>query len=303
MSAQGNDATPAKPRRDWARIAFYTTLILIIIWGFVLEPFLFLRKDSTAQIPTLPEGCDGVRIAVVGDWHIGSEHASRARAKRLAGVVAASKPDLILLPGDFLAHGILIKTQPMKQIAPSLTPLPKAAPTYAVMGNHDHVDNSPALTRVALEAAGIHMLFNSNEEIPLRNGECKLRLVGVADDFAGVASPSMALRGVQEGEARIGLTHSPTLYPKIHEDVDLLIAGHTHGGVACIPFTRACISRFSSWGSEWVKGIYKPDGFHAPMLINSGVGNSILPLRFSSPASYDVITLKAGGQTPKIERD
>jgi predicted MPP superfamily phosphohydrolase len=191
----------------------------------------------------------------------------------------------------------------MKDIAPSLEPLAQQAPTYAVMGNHDHVDNSPALTRTALNKAGIKLLFNANEEISLRDDTCKFRLVGISDDFAGVASPSMALNGIQEGETKIGLTHSPTIYPDVHQDVDLLVAGHTHGGVACIPFTRYCISRFSSWGSEWVNGIYQPDGFHSPMLINSGVGNSILPLRFSSPAGYDIITLQRGGKTPDAQRD
>lgn len=292
-----------KKKRDWARIGFYTILACVFAWGFVLEPFLFLRTENTARIPNLPQSCDGVRIAVAGDWHIGSEHASRARARRIAQKLADTKPDLILLPGDFLAHGILIKTQPMKAIAPSLEPLAKSAPTYAVMGNHDHVDNSPALTGAALNAAGVVMLFNKNADIYLRDGNCKLNLVGVADDFVGVSSPSLALEGADPAQTRIGLTHSPTLYPKIHRDVDILIAGHTHGGVACVPFTKWCISRFSSWGSEWVKGIYRPEGFHAPMLINNGVGNSILPLRFSSPPGYDIITLRNGGIEPSLSRD
>ena len=297
-----DDAKPRK-KRDWARIGFYTGLISIFVWGFVLEPFLFLETRSTATIPNLPKGCDGVRITVAGDWHIGSEHATRARARKLAQEVADTKPDLILIPGDFLAHGILFKTQPMKDIAPSLEPLAKSAPTYAVMGNHDHVDNSPALTRTALDNAGIKLVFNANEALSLRGGKCKMRLVGVADHFFQLSSPSQALAGTNKNETRIGLTHSPTLYPDIHKNLDLLIAGHTHGGVACVPFTRLCISRFSAWGSEWVNGIYQPKGFHSPMIINSGVGNSILPLRFASPAGYDVITLRRGGTQPSAKRD
>jgi predicted MPP superfamily phosphohydrolase len=103
------ESTPKK-KRDWARIGFYTGLVSIFVWGFVLEPFLFLRTDSTATIPNLPKQCDGLRIAVAGYWHIGSEHATRARARKLAQKVANTRPDLILIPGDFLAHGILIKT-------------------------------------------------------------------------------------------------------------------------------------------------------------------------------------------------
>lgn len=282
-------------KRDKARIAFYSALGAFFLWGFVLESFLFLRTDYTVSIPTLPVGCEGVRIAVAGDWHIGSEHVSPARAKRLAQEVADTQPDLILLPGDFLAHGILFKTLPMETIAPSLAPLAKAAPVYAVLGNHDHVGFSPIQIITPLNKQGITVVFNANTEVSLRKGACKFRLVGIADNLVGISSPGMALEGIPKGEVKIGLTHTPSIYPEVANKLDLLVAGHTHGGVLCVPLTKLCVSRFSAWGSEWIKGAYQPEGFRAPLIINNGVGNSILPLRFSAPPGYDILTLHRGG--------
>lgn len=278
-------------RRDWIKIGFYGTLAAMVVWGVVVESFFFVRQDYQAQIPGLPDGCEGVKIAVTSDWHVGSPHMRKERARKKAQQVAQSQPDLILIPGDFVAHGLMAQTMKIDEIGSVLGALPKAAPTYAVLGNHDHVNHSVEAMVRGLQDASIIPLENASAVVSLRNGACQFQLVGIGDDFWGAAVPAKAFVGVDAEQPVVAMTHTPNLYPGVGKRVDLLIAGHTHGGTACVPGTRWCISGAPKWGSPWIKGIYHTPGTRGAMLVSNGIGNSIIPLRFGALPGYEVVTL------------
>ena len=41
-------------------------------WGFAVEPASLRNEDYELAIPGWPAGCDGMRIAVLADLHVGS---------------------------------------------------------------------------------------------------------------------------------------------------------------------------------------------------------------------------------------
>lgn len=153
----------------------------------------------------------------------------------------ATRPDLICLTGDYITR----RTFDPVAYPKVLQRLPDAAPTYAVMGNHDGGDwiyerrgGFPDL-EVAfklLRDARIECLHNRSQRITVRGHE--LTLVGVGDILSRDADAPVAFEGVSEEETVpiLLLSHNPDSkglfrnYPW-----DLMLCGHSHGGQIVVP--------------------------------------------------------------------
>lgn len=91
-----------------------------------------------------------------------------------------------------------------------------------------------------------------------------------------------------EGTAsnRILVTHSPDVYYDVKEKVDLILAGHTHGGQVSFPIIGAPVVP-SEYGAKFARRVIKEtDNL---MIITKGIGTSILPIRFGSIPEIVVI--------------
>lgn len=291
MSPSPKQALPA-----WKRALSWVIrgLIALFVWATLVEPELLWRHKHaftpSASTPAWSTGCEGLKVAVVSDFHVGDAHMHASRLNYIRRQVAQSKPDLILIPGDFAAHVMGGKTLPMTEISTRLQEWPKVAPVVAVLGNHDY-SNAPKDQVIAgLETHGINVLDNESVKVSLKQGACQFWVAGVGDGFSGLDSVPAAFEKVPAGEPVVFLSHDPRVAQKLPKgsDVALVIAGHTHGGVACVPGTLWCLSRVHPWTGGWVRGWYHSPS-HPPVLVSSGLGNSIYPGRIGSPPAWDLL--------------
>ena len=108
----------------------------------------------------------------------------------------AQKPDLICVTGDFITGGDEVDAG---EYGRTLSKLSAAAPTYAVLGNHDgglwaaarggHTDHS-AVERV-LQSAGIELLHNRGTHIEVQGQG--VTLAGVGDLWSDEIQAAHAL--------------------------------------------------------------------------------------------------------------
>ena len=104
---------------------------------------------------------------------------------------------------------------------------------------------------------------------------------------------------VPSGTPAILLTHSPdAVRDAVDHGLDLVLAGHTHGGQVRLPFHGAITTR-TRLGPHYSRGLYE---FAAPnprgwtwLSINQGMGTSMLPIRFWCPPTWTLVEL---GPTP-----
>jgi predicted MPP superfamily phosphohydrolase len=96
---------------------------------------------------------------------------------------------------------------------------------------------------------------------------------------------------VPEGQPLIALTHNPDIFPNVPQRVPLLLAGHTHGGQVRFPIIGPVVES-SKYG--WVHGHVFADNHH--LFITTGIGTSIVPVRFGLPPEIVILTLKSGSQ-------
>jgi predicted MPP superfamily phosphohydrolase len=212
-----------------------TVLILAALaaWAFYFEPSSQLINNEKIVVPAWPDACNGKRIAILADLHVGSPYKGLDSLKILVNDVNNEAPDLILLPGDFVIHGVVGGSfVTPEKAAKILTDLHAPMGVYAVLGNHDWWLD-PDRVQKALENNNIIVLEDKSRYIT--SGKCQLRLVGISDFWEGPHDIEPAMSKVKPGEHVLAFTHNPDVFPELPAKIALTIAGHTHGGQVYLP--------------------------------------------------------------------
>ncbi len=247
----------------------------LLVWSFRIEPNLLEIRHYKLQSPKIA----GLRIVYATDFHI--EKHDVKRLDKIIDSIQQQKPDLILLGGDFIKGHNNLRTMSPERIAAKLRKLHAPLGVFSVLGNHDWYIGGRKMKH-ALQAAGIVVLENDNEVIPFNEG--KFTLAGVADKITCVADSHQALKNTPE--PRILLTHTPDVFPDITDSVELVLAGHTHGGQVKLPFIGALIVPLEH-GRRYAEGFIEENG--KKMIVSKGLGTSRISIRFNCKPEIVVI--------------
>ncbi|MDQ2774059.1 MAG: metallophosphoesterase [Acidobacteriota bacterium] len=232
------------------------------------------------EFPNLPAAFDGYRILHLSDLHIDCLDLLPAA---VAAVLGGIQADVCLMTGDyrFQTQGSCGKTRSgMRKVVSSIS---AEDGIFAILGNHD-----PAEMAEALDDMEVSMLIN--DAVELRRGEDSLWLLGVDDpyDYRCDELP-VALQHVPSAAFKILLAHAPDLYGDASASgIDLYLSGHTHAGQVRLPWIGSVIQN-SSAPRAYTHGYWR----HGEMqgYTSSGVGCSMLPIRFNCPPELVVIEL------------
>jgi predicted MPP superfamily phosphohydrolase len=115
-------------------------------------------------------------------------------------------------------------------------------------------------------------------------------LVGLADLWTRPQHINETIAKVPQGSTVIALTHNPDIFPRVPQTVPLLLAAHTHGGQVNIPLIGTPIVP-SDFGTKYTAGHVFENGHH--MFVTTGIGTSILPIRFRVPPEIVILTIKS----------
>ena len=275
---------------------FFPRLIRLILllgaalacWAFIWEPSRLTEKDYTLSLPEWPATCADYRVAVVSDIHAGAPYIGLEKIDRMVAMIQEQKPDLVLLPGDFVIQEVLGGSFIAPEtLAQHLKPLLLHTKVYAVLGNHDAWLDSQRV-QVALENVGIAVL--EDRAIPIIKNQCQFWLVGLSDYTEGKLEHHQAFSMVPKDSPTLAFTHNPDVFPDLFKArFSLLIAGHTHGGQVRLPFIgRAVVP--SKYGERYAIGQVVENNRH--LFVTPGIGTSILPVRFGVPPEISYLRLQ-----------
>ncbi len=244
-------------------------------WGFWLEPASLCVRSYRLEIPRWPPELSGLKVAVIGDLHVGSPFNGIENLEKVVKLANGEKPDLILLAGDFVIGGVQggHRVAP-ERIARELASLEAPLGVFAVLGNHDWWFDAPRV-RKAIEDAGIP--FIDERAVELRHGGQAFWLAGCGDYWEGHPNPGATLATIHDRNPILLLTHNPDLFPDVPDRVNLTIAAHTHGGQVYIPLIGRPIVP-SKYGQRFAIGHIVEGGRH--LFVSPGIGTSIIPVRF-----------------------
>ena len=290
---------PAKWGRvpRWAkrlRIAF-TAIILFLagvaFWGFLIEPGRLVTRHQTIQIDNWPQPLDGLRIAVLSDIHVDDWFITEKKLRTIVERTNQLQPDLIMILGDYMSSDGWVTSRVEPEVFGAvLKDLRAPLGVYSVLGNHDWWYSGLRVRR-ALEQNGIKVLENESAKVDVRG--MSLWLVGFADLWTRPQRIADTVATVPEGQPLIVLTHNPDIFPNVPQRAQLLLAGHTHGGQVRFPIIGPVIES-SEYGDRWVSGHVFADNHH--LFVTTGIGTSIVPVRFGLPPEIVLLTLRSGPQ-------
>ncbi len=261
---------------------------LCYAYGRFIEVDWLRIKHVDVPIRNLPAEFEGFKIVHLSDLHIDE---IGKREKKLPEMVNAVGADAIFLTGDYTntAAGD-------KNAAVVVSQFEARHGIWGVMGNWDSRKMADAL-----EEVGVEMLMGEVDTIEVDGSA--LGIIGLrledALPFYSVEQQSKIIAGLKEqlpeGAPVILLEHLPRVIRAAKEqDIDLVLAGHTHGGQVRIPFGPAIIT-LSDLGVWISKGLYEFDDTY--LHINPGIGLEPGPdwiqVRFWCRPEITVITLLA----------
>jgi len=234
--------------------------------------------ERTYELPRLPKEMDGLTIMHLTDWHfIGTIDLPYYEfATKLA---VETNADMVVFTGDLLDQQKLIEWLPS-----TLGKLKAPLGCYFILGNHDWY-LKPDETRKRLEELGWKDVCGRVETIEVNGqsmaiGGDEQPWMGSRPDFSNVADDAF----------RLLLSHSPDNIKRARQDnVDLVLAGHNHGGQVRLPIIEAVYSP-SVYGCKYASGEF----FEEPtlMYVSRGIGGRH-PLRIRCRPEITKLTLKS----------
>ena len=281
--------TPVWKKR--IRVALATIPLLLgslAFWAFFIEPNRLIVHQQTIQVANWPRELDGLRVAIISDIHVGGPFIDDKKVRLIVERTNQLHPDLIVLLGDYMSGNSWHSHRVEPEVfAPVLKDLRAPLGVYSVLGNHDWWYNGQKVRR-ALEETGIKVL--DDEVVEIKGRVPSFWLAGLADFWTRPQHIQETIAKVPQGKTVIALTHNPDIFPNIPPSVPLLLAGHTHGGQVNLPFIGRPIEP-SNFVQRYAAGHIFENGHH--LFVTTGIGTSILPVRFRVPPEIVLLTVKA----------
>ena len=276
-------------RRAFLGVAGGAAAGLALYAGEVGRHQLELER-RTIRIARLPEAFAGYRIAQISDLHI-AEYTEPFFIERTIDAVNRLQPDLVLLTGDFVCMGPIIKDAAEKYIpvVASLCGKLTCPQRYGVLGNHDWMVNGD-MVRECFGAVGIPILKNQN--LSLERGGGRIWLAGLMDALSWEADldKTAPAHAAKDKEPVILMAHEPDILPAVARlnQFDLMLSGHTHGGQVRLPFLPPLL--LPALGKHFIEGHFRLG--RTQLYVNRGIGSVGLPFRFRCPSEITEITLQ-----------
>lgn len=276
-------------------------------YGFWEARHFVVRRQF---VPILPPGSAPLRLLHVSDIHLMTRQLYKTDFLR---ALAGLEPDLVVTTGDNFSE------------ASALEPLVRSwgrlrdVPGVFVFGSNDYEapsfrlplsylfsstegdEGNPPLPfedlRAAYSEKGWVDVNTSRALITVRGIRFEFRGTDDAhlgrDDYRLVAGPPAA-----EADVSIGVTHAPylrVLDAMAADGVDLILAGHTHGGQVCVPYYGALVTN-CDLDTFRAKGLstHSAGGRSTRLHVSAGMGSSpYATYRFACPPEVTVLTLTA----------
>lgn len=261
------------------------------VYAVVIEPGWIEVVRSVEYMPMLRPGAPDLTLVHLSDIHVGS---IGRRERRAIGIVNTARPDVIIISGDLVRGG----GRP-DALESFLSALHARQGKYLVWGNHDYWDGVPTTWGPeAVRRAGFKLLRNSSQTI--RHAGGRIVIAGLDDPITGHDSLKLAMARVSRRDACILVTHSPEVVRSLGNwDIDLVLAGHTHGGQVRLPWIGALWVPFGT--TDHIDGWFEVDP-GVRLHVSRGLGWSWLPVRFLCRPAIDLITLRSGLPPGRVGR-
>lgn len=235
-----------------------------------------------------------LKIVLISDLH-NKEYGQNN--EELVKIIKEQKPDFIAVTGDMVTRSF-VNDDNMKNI---LSKLSEVAPVYCCLGNHERAISDKIDFKADITSCGAVLLDNEDTLFTAKSGE-KVLIGGLSDypyyefNAPGYDTPERyfweSFKEKSEDYYSILLHHQPEYITDMvaQSDVNLVLCGHTHGGLVRIPFIGGVIVPNQGFFPQYDKGEFDFD--NTTMIISGGLGVSNPVPRFNNQPEICVINIR-----------
>ncbi|MDY6848979.1 MAG: metallophosphoesterase [Geoalkalibacter sp.] len=265
-------------RRTFLALNGAGAFTLLSAHGLVLEPRSIVTETLSLPMKKLRAGQE-LNLVHISDLHIEKFSAYHQDVIRRVNTPQA---DVILITGDFIGE-----ERNLAAVRNFLRQLKASHGIFAVQGNWEYWGRVEGKNlQRAFSNWGIELLINQRRDIHI--DDLPLSIAGL--DYPSATDALNTLhRRMDPARLNLLMSHVPAFEHHLLDDrIDLVLAGHTHGGQIRLPLLPPPhLPRFSD---PFVDGLYHV-GPGIPLYVTRGVGTSVLPLRLFCPPEITRMTL------------
>jgi uncharacterized protein len=300
----GLDAEPEGITRSaflsWLGLALGGGFFSTMMYGFS-NKYNYTVRRLNMHFRNLPEAFRGFKIVHISDIHSGSFMNKKA-VQHGVDKILKEDADLILFTGDLVND----KAVEMTDYIDVFNQLRAPFGVFSTLGNHDYGDyyswpTAEAKTANLEQLKKVHATLGwrllMNENVILEKNNERLALIGIENwsakgNFPKYGKMEKAYPGTENIPFKILLSHDPSHWDaevrKKYPDIDLMLAGHTHGMQFGVELPHFKWSPVQYMYKQWA-GLYEQQD--QKLYINRGFGFIGYPGRVGILPEITVITL------------
>lgn len=260
-------------------------LILILFsYMYFLEPKIIVTHEVAIIHSSLPDSFNGFKIVQFSDIHFGRT-TNENEVKTVVQEINLSKPDLLVFTGDLFDSYINLSDDNVNFLKEELSKTTATIGKYAIRGDSDYLYTDKY--EEIMQAAGFTILDNVNVPIYYKD-TTPIFLSGIPSITQGAQDLTKAFAKETEGNFyQILLTHEPIIWKQVQSKTNLVLAGHSLGGLVRIPFIGGLIKKDNVGDYE----VGKFENGDSLLYVSNGIGTENLSLRFFNTPSITLYRL------------
>ena len=259
-------------------ILFLFLFSLLFCYMYFWEPKTILTHEYAIVNEELPDSFNGFKIAHFSDIHFGRT-TNEKEVQKVVSLINEMKPDMIVFTGDLFDNYITLSEDHKEFLKSELSKLSATIGKYAVKGDNDYIDEEAF--RQIMEGAGFTILENTNVPI-YYEGNTPIYLSGVSSITKKSPDYTNTFQKKEEGNFyQILLCHEPILFSNVANDTNLVLSGHSLGGLIRIPFLGGIIKKDNV--GDYELGKYTSNS--STLFVSNGIGTENVSFRlFNYPS-------------------
>lgn len=281
------------------KIIFKTAGLLSLVGYHVYQTKVLRNRITPLFYPNLPEELEGYRIVHISDLHgafFGKDN------EKLARQIMALEPDILCMTGD-MVHSFSDDGEAFLKLVAGLD---KRLVKLFVSGNHENLQRSLTGYQVMNRSVLYKKLENYN--VRLLDG-ASYQPEGLPLIFSGIADDHDHYQGIQFKEEHfdierllpepkkdflnVALIHRPNYFRSVAKyGYDLMLSGHTHGGIIRIYGKGGLLSPERKFFPELDKGLFYIKNSY--LNVSSGLGQIKAIPRVENQPEVNLLVLHKG---------